>query len=191
VTNSWISVAAATVTAILVVNGLRRHGWARFSCLSVAVVVLVGAAWFELARVGNSVQSQENSSVSSKVAGPVRWQGRVTIPPSGGLELDPVPPRPGSGSSADINAGPAGQNWITGTENSDGLGIAPWTGAAFPGQAGCLTQLISSPQSKITIRPGAMVCVQTAAGRTAALRFVSAGGQRGSDVAEAVVWQSQ
>lgn len=177
------------VIAMLLRAGFSRRGWARFTCLSLTVVVMLGAIWYQLVRVGNAAQSQVSSAVPSLFSGPVRWQGRVTIPPSGGLALDPVPPKPTSGSRADINAGPAGQDWITGGENGDGLGVAPWTDHTSPNETGCLTQLAASPQSKITIRPGTMVCVQTAAGRTAALRFITVAGNHGDDVAQAVVWQ--
>jgi hypothetical protein len=39
------------------------------------------------------------------------------------------------------------------------------------------------------VRPGDVVCVQTQAGRIAALKFVSVSDNYGPDVAEATIWQ--
>lgn len=204
---SLLSGAGLSIVVVLVVNGVRRQGWPRFRCFAAAAVVLVLTFWFDLVRVLDSEQlpSQEQSAVASQQAqagravqnvqsavagsGVVRWHGRVTISPSTGLELDPVPPKPGNGTDSDINIGPSGQDEISDSATSLLVNTAPWTGAAFPDQGQCSLQLSSSPQAVITVRPGDIVCVQTAAGRIAALKFISVTGHHGSDVAEATVWQ--
>jgi hypothetical protein len=204
---SLLSGAALAIVVTLIVNGLRRRGWSRFRCLAAAAVVLVLTFWFDLVRVLDSdqLQSQEQSAVASQQAqagralqnlqsavpgpGTVRWHGRVTISPSTGLELDPVPPKPGNGTDSDINIGPSGQDQISGSATSPLVNTAPWAGPAFPDQGQCSLQLESSPQAAITVRPGDIVCVRTAAGRIAALKFISVTRAHGSDVAEATVWQ--
>lgn len=141
----------------------------------------------EVAGASQAAQSLQNVQdlLNSATPGPstVRWHGRVVIPASGGLELDPVPPKPGSSADSDVVAGSYGQqDQISGS-------AAPWTGPAFPSQGQCSAQIASDVQFLITVRPGSVVCVQTAAGRIAALKFISVTGDHGSDVAEATVWQ--
>jgi hypothetical protein len=205
---SFWSGAGLVVTAALIVSGLRRHGWARFARIAVAVVVLLLTFWFDLVRVLDTgqLQSREQATAASQQAavgkalqnlqnaaapgsGTVRWHGRVVIPASGGLELDPMPPKPGNGANSDITIGPSGQDQISGSVISPVVNTAQWTGPAFPSQGQCSTQIASDPQLQIAVRPGAVVCVRTAAGRIAALRFISVTGDHGSDVAEATVWQ--
>lgn len=43
----------------------------------------------------------------------------------------------------------------------------------------------------MTVRPDFTVCVRTAAGRIAALKFTSVNGDHGTDTAEATVWTKQ
>lgn len=202
--------AGLSVTLTLIVSGVRQHGRARFACFGAAVVVLLLTYWFDLVRALDTaqVQSHERSAVASQEgaaskavqnlqhavmpgSGTVRWHGRVVIPASGGLRLDPVPPRAGNGAGSDITigTGPSGQDQVSGSVASLVVNTAPWTGRAFPGQGQCATQIASDPQLQLTVRPGAVVCVRTAAGRIAALTFVSVSGDHGSDVAEATVWQ--
>jgi hypothetical protein len=205
---SFWSSAGLVVTVALIVSGLRRHGWVRSARIAAAVVVLLLTFWFDLVRVLDTGQSQsrEQSAATSHQAtankalqnlqnavapgpGTVRWHGRVVIPASGGLKLDPVPPKPGNGTDSDITIGPSGQDQISGSVASIVVNTARWTGPAFPDQGQCSMQITSDPQLQITVRPGAVVCVRTAAGRIAALKFISVTGDHGSDVAEATVWQ--
>jgi hypothetical protein len=205
---SFWSGAGLAVTVALIVSGLRRHGWARFARIAAAVLVLLLTFWFDLVRVLDTgqLQSRQQAAAASQQAaadkalrnlqnavppgsGTVRWHGRVVILASGGLELDPVPPEPGTGADSDITIGTSGQDQVSGSVTRPVVNTARWTGPAFPGQGQCSTEIASDPQLQITVRPGAVVCVRTAAGRIAALKFISVTGDHGSDVAEATVWQ--
>lgn len=152
---SLLSGAGLSIVVVLVVNGARRQGWPRWRCFAAAAVVLLLTFWLDLVRVLDSeqVQSQEQSAVASQQAqagravqnlqsalpgsGAVRWHGRVTISPSAGLELDPVPPKPGNGTDSDINIGPSGQDEISGSVTSPLVNTAPWShGVAVTASAG-------------------------------------------------------
>lgn len=189
--------AVFAAAAILLVNGLRRKGWARLTCIAMAVIVLLGGFWHALVRATAPLASQQSSAAGQSVQGlptirsvgpdGVEWRGRVTISPSAGLDLDSVPPKPGTDSDSDVRIVPPGQDRVTGGENSGGF-IAPWTGRTPPRQSDCLAQVMSDQEARVTIRPGSIVCVETPAGQIAALKFVSVTGDHGTDAAEATIW---
>jgi hypothetical protein len=201
------------VAAILLVTGFRRRGRARALCIVLAVAVLVGGFWYELVRATAPLAAQEStaagqaakglptvSSAASSSAVPTSavspsalpdgavWQGRVTITPSAGLRLDSVPPTAGQGGDYDVTVGTSAQDQISGSKTSQYGNLASWTKSTPPSEEDCLAQMMSSPQPKLTVHPGTIVCVQTASGGFAVLTFVSVTGDHGADVAQATLW---
>lgn len=47
----------SAVAASLIINGFRRHGWARFFCLTAAVLVLVLTFWYGLVQATSHIWS--------------------------------------------------------------------------------------------------------------------------------------
>jgi len=119
----------------------------------------------------------------------VRWHGQVTITDNG-LELDTVPPAQAVGAADDIIIGALNQDQVGDAfAGSVPINIAPWNGSSFPTRQQCADQVDTNPAKLITVSPGDVVCVQTMAGRTAALKFTSVSDNYGPDVAEATVWE--
>lgn len=119
----------------------------------------------------------------------VRWHGQVTIT-SNGVALDTVPPTQGVGDERDIVIGAVNQDQVGDSGvGSVPINTAPWNGSSFPTRQQCADQINTNPAALITVSPGAIVCVETQAGRIAALKFTSVSDDYGPDVAQATVWQ--
>jgi hypothetical protein len=191
------------VAAILLVTGFRQRGWARVLCIVLAVAVLLGGFWYELVRATAPLAAQEStaagqaakglpsiSSAAPSSAAPdgAVWQGRVTITPSAGLRLDSVPPKAGQDGDYDVIVGASVQDQISGSKTSQYGNLVAWTKSTPPSEEDCLAQMMTSPQPKLTVHPGTTVCVQTASGGFAILKFVSVTGDHGADVAQATLW---
>ncbi|MEU3454692.1 hypothetical protein ABZ671_13960 [Micromonospora sp. NPDC006766] len=121
----------------------------------------------------------------------IRWQGRITINTIGkstnGTELDPVPPHPGNGTSADISS------WLEPGQISgkwEELNLAEWTGSAFPTPKQCSDQIDANPVMYLRVRKGSVVCVRTAEGRIAALKLVKVSAEfLEPHTADATIWE--
>jgi hypothetical protein len=172
-------------------------------CIVLAVAVLLGGFWYELVRATAPLAAQESTAVgqiakgiptissaapSSAPPDGAVWQGRVTITPSAGLQLDSVPPKAGQDGDYDVIVGASAQDQISGSKTSQYGNLAPWTKSTAPSQEDCLEQMMTSPHPKMTVHPGTTVCVQTASGGLAILKFVSVSGDHGADVAVATLW---
>jgi hypothetical protein len=125
----------------------------------------------------SSVRATSTAHATASPARPkpdlVRWHGQVTIT-SNGLDLDPVPPTQASGSDWDITIGALNQDQVGDADaGSIPTNTAPWNGSSFPTRQQCTDQIDTNPAHLITVRPGDIVCVQTQAGRIAALQFTS------------------
>jgi hypothetical protein len=186
------------VAAILLVTGFRQRGWARVLCIVLAVAVLLGGFWYELVRATAPLAAQESTaagqaakglpSISSAAPDGAVWQGRVTITPSAGLRLDSVPPKAGQDGDYDVIVRASVQDQISGSKTSQYGNLVAWTKSTPPSEEDCLAQMMTSPQPKLTVHPGTTVCVQTASGGFAILKFVSVTGDHGADVAQATLW---
>lgn len=196
--NPWMIGLVTAIAAMLLRSGFRRHGWARAGFIALTIVVLLGAFWYMTVQAGKRIQSQENASAVPSLPsipavpdpGSVRWHGNVTIPKSGGLNLDQVPPKPGRSPDVKLGTGP---DQIQGATYGGHPNLAPWNSrrVGTPDSFACLLQLSVSPQLRMTVRPGSTVCLQTAAGGAATLTFTSVNGAHGADSAEATIWSEQ
>ena len=138
------------------------------------------------------VSTPSTAGVSSTTARPaadvVRWHGQVTIT-SNGVDLDTVPPTQAVGDAYDIIIGAGNQDQVQDTGTGGPINIASWNGSSFPTRQQCADQIDTNPAMAITVSPGDIVCVQTQAGRIAALDFTSVSDNYGPDVVQATVWQ--
>jgi hypothetical protein len=119
----------------------------------------------------------------------VRWRGQITLVYLHGIELDPVPPTQGNDIQYDITIGSVAEDQVTDGGQTMAINTAPWTSPSFPTRQQCADQIDTNPEATITVRPGDIVCVQSAAGRIAALKFVRVSDNYGPDVAQATVWE--
>lgn len=85
----WTIGLVTAMAAMLLRSGFRRHGWARFIFIVLAIAVLLVTVWYAMVKAGEQAESRENAAIGKifpsgsasppSAPGLVRWHGRVTI----------------------------------------------------------------------------------------------------------------
>lgn len=134
-------------------------------------------------------QSPPQSSTHPK-SDVIRWRGRITITFPYGIQLDPIPPHPGTGSlDFDIGVSGGGEDRVSDDSPLNGLNIASWPGSSLPSRKECSIKIDTNGASDITVRAGDIVCVKTTAGRIAVLKLIRVRDNYEPDTADATVWE--
>lgn len=196
----WKIALVSVVTGLLIRGAIRHRGWGRAIYIVLAAATLLGGTWFYLLQADQRIQNQENAAAGAAASavpsipdiqpdGLVRWHGRVTLTPSG-LSLDQIPPKPGRAGRADIRL--SGPDQVQGAVYGGQVNIASWGGsrAGAPDQLACLLRLSTAQRTRVTVRPGSTVCLQTASGLVATLTFTTVPAH-GPGTATATVWTGQ
>ncbi|MFF0831882.1 MULTISPECIES: hypothetical protein [unclassified Streptomyces] len=116
-------------------------------------------------------------------AGPVRWQGEISIGMTG-VDLDSVPPSQSTDDSYDAVL-------YSSSDALMGKNVAAWTGTGTPGRKQCADQLATHGGFMAQAATESVLCVRTRTGRVAALTITSMGDVLTAGTATVTVWEAK